>query len=125
MFWTAITRFAEDVFVPSVDVTVILYSLSPLASAGASKSGVVAKARAPDELSVKSAASAPVIVVLKVGVVPSASVAVNVPTAEVPSATLNDEAEVKTGELSLTAVTLTTIASVSVLLPSLATTFSE
>ena len=41
------------------------------------------------------------------------------------SLTLKLEAEVKTGELSLTAVTLTTTASVSELVPSLATTFNK
>ena len=62
----------------------MLYTLFVLASAGASKFGVAAKARAPDELNVKSAASSPVIVVLKVGVVPSASKPVRVATASVP-----------------------------------------
>ena len=41
------------------------------------------------------------------------------------SLTLKLEAEVKTGELSLTAVTLTTTASVAELVPSLATTFNK
>ena len=47
------------------------------------------------------------------------------PTAVIFSATVKLEAEVKTGELSLVSVTLTTTASVSELVPSLATTFSE
>ena len=76
-------------------------------------------------VTVKASLSAPP-VIAKVTVVPaSASVAVRLPTAVCSSATVKLEAEVKAGELSLTAVTLTTTASVSVLAPSLATTFSE
>ena len=76
-------------------------------------------------VTVKLLASAPPVLV-KVTVVPaSASVAVRLPTAVCSSATVKLEAEVKTGELSLVSVTLTTTASVSELVPSLATTFSE
>ena len=76
-------------------------------------------------VTVKLLASAPP-VIAKVTVVPaSASVAVRVPTAVSFSAMVKLEAQVKASELSLTAVTLTTIASVSVFVPSLATTFSE
>ena len=87
----------------------MLYTLSVSASTGASKFGVAAKARAPDELNVKSAASSPARVVLKVGVVPSASKPVRVATASVPSATENASADVNTGAMSLTFVRLTVI----------------
>ena len=76
------------------------------ASAGASKFGVAAKARAPDELKVKSAASAPAKVVLKLTESPSASEPVRVATALIPSSIKNESLDVKIGLLSLTSMML-------------------
>ena len=87
----------------------MLYTLFVSASAGASKFGVAAKARAPDELNVKSAASSPARVVLKLTESPSASEPLRVATASVPSATENASADVNTGAMSLTFVRLTVI----------------
>ena len=103
----------------------MLYTLFVSASAAASKSGVAAKANTPPEVNVKSAASVPARVVLKVGVVPSASEPARVATESVPSAIENELSEVNAGVLSFTLVTLTMIASVPELVPSLATTFNE
>ncbi len=72
--------------VPSVIVTVMLYTLSVPLSAGTSKSVVAAKVNTPASVNAKSAASTPARVVLKVGVDPSASVPVRVATAVPPSA---------------------------------------
>ena len=100
----------------------MLYTLFVLASAGLSKFGVAAKARAPDELNVKSPASSPARVVLKPTESPSASEPVRVATASVPSATENASAEVNTGAMSFTFVKLTVISWVVVLVPSDAVT---
>ena len=96
-----------DVFVPSVIVAVMLYTLFVSASAAASKFGVAAKARAPDELNVKSAASSPARVELKLTESPSASEPVRVATASVPSATENELLDVKTGLLSFRSMMFT------------------
>ena len=88
----------------------MLYTLSISASAGASKSVVAAKVNTPASVNAKSAASVPVIVVLKVGVVPSASVPVRVATAVPPSAFENVLADVTVGVLSFSFVTVIAIA---------------
>ena len=108
--------------VPSVIVAVMLYTLFVLASAGLSKSGVEANVNAPPVVNAKSPASSPARVVLKVGVVPSASKPVRVATASVPSATENASAEVNTGAMSFTFIKLTVISWVVVLVPSDAVT---
>ena len=72
----------------------------------------------------KSAASVPVNEKVIVEIA-SASAALTVVTVVTPSATLYGVSTVKTGLLSSASVTLTTIASVSEFVPSLATTFSE
>ena len=96
--------------VPSVIVTVMLYTLSVPLSAGTSKSVVAAKVNTPASVNAKSAASTPAIVVLKVGVDPSASVPVRVATAVPPSAFENVLAEVIAGVLSFSLVTVIAIA---------------
>jgi hypothetical protein len=88
-------------------VAVMLYTLFVLASAGASKSGVAAKVRAPDELNAKSAASVPARVELKLTESPSASDPVRVATAVPPSATANALADVNTGAMSLMSIIFT------------------
>ena len=93
--------------VPSVIVAVMLYTLSVPASAGASKFGVAAKTRAPDELNVKSAASAPARVELKLTESPSASEPDRVATALTPSFTENELLDVKTGLLSFKSIMFT------------------
>ena len=87
----------------------MLYTLFAPSSAAASKFGVAAKARAPDELNVKSSASVPAKTVLKLTESPSASEPVRVATASVPSATENASDDVNTGAMSLTFVKLTVI----------------
>ena len=96
-----------DVRVPSVIVAVMLYTLFVLASAGLSKFGVAAKARAPDELNVKSPASSPARVVLKLTESPSASEPVRVATGLTPSSIENESLDVKIGLLSLISIMFT------------------
>ena len=88
----------------------MLYTLFVPSSAGASKSVVAAKANTPALVNVKSAESAPARVVLKVGVVKSASVPVRVATAVPPSAFENALSEVNDGVLSFSLVTVIVIA---------------